>query len=251
MSVFSPAKWNSKDTWVWPVSGMCLVLGFLLSLAWTTNMARRDLNAIDPDLGNRVSNGSIDLQQRYRDLQAELAKTRSEKTKLENAVASQTGQATVLNDDLQDLKFFAGLTEVTGPGVKVTLVDSNRSAALGSGGDTIIHDNDVVRVVNELLAAGAEAISVNNHRAGPGTSYRCVGPVLHVDGVPVASPVVIRAIGDPEALFGGLNLPIGVIAEIRSTDPSMVSIEKVSSMTLPPYAGTMTKRYAHVVKGPK
>ena len=44
----------------------------------------------------------------------------------------------------------------------------------------IIHDTDVLRVVNELWNAGAEAVTVNNRRVGPGTNYRCVGTTILV-----------------------------------------------------------------------
>ena len=67
--------------------------------------------------------------------------------------------------------------------------------------ENIIHDQDVLRVVNELWASGAEAISINNIRLGPNSSVRCVGPVVNVNGAKVASPIKIRAIGDQDTLL--------------------------------------------------
>ena len=143
----------------------------------------------------------------------------------------------------------AGLSEVEGPGIVITLKDSEAAAKQGlGGGDQIIHDIDVLRVVNELWAAGAEAVSVNNRRAAYSTSYRCVGPVIHVDGVPIASPVTIRAIGDGPTLLGGLNMPLGVLAEIRTSDPSMVQAEVLKMMRLPAYQGATTRKYATIPK---
>ena len=66
------------------------------------------------------------------------------------------------------------------PGVVVTLRDSSHSAHDLSLPDQIsnsvnIHDTDVLRIVNELVASGAEAISINDHRIAGLSSIRCVG----------------------------------------------------------------------------
>jgi hypothetical protein len=60
------------------------------------------------------------------------------------------------------------------------------------------------------------------------------------------SPVVVRAIGDPDALLSGMMMTKGVLDAFRDVDPTMVSIDKVKSMTLPAYAGSTTLRYAKV-----
>src|SRR6185503_2536301 len=111
---------------------------------------------------------------------------------------------------------------------------------------------DVLKVVNELWAAGAEAIAVNKHRIVGNSSFRCVGPVIHVDNVPISSPVRIQAIGDSDTLAGAMSLPLGVIAEIRQTgDASMATVEKVQKFTLPAYSGPTTRRLAMPVKEKK
>ena len=116
--------------------------------------------------------------------------------------------------------------------------DEPKPEVLAQQLNSIIHDDDVLKVVNELWASGAEAISVNNHRVSIGTSFRCVGPTILVDGARIASPVVIRAIGDPDTLQGGLDIPGGILAQLREQDPAMVQIEKVKKHVLPAYTGS-------------
>jgi uncharacterized protein YlxW (UPF0749 family) len=72
-----------------------------------------------------------------------------------------------------------------------------------------------------------------------------------VDGIPVASPMIIRAIGDPGTLEGGLNLPNGVLFEIRQTDPDMVQIEQVKDMRIAAYGGSTDRRFAKVPEDKK
>lgn len=237
------------NQWLVPVTVLGLVLGVLLQLTWVTWQTRSGrLNTMDADQRLRVNLGSISLQTEYVKLSEEVADLRAENTKLQNAMSSTTGQTKVLNESLQTSKEFAGLTEIEGPGIVVILRDAPGSSSDGFGqGNNTVHDLDVLKVVNELWASGAEAISVNGHRVVAKTSFRCVGPVIHIEGVPIASPVTIRAVGDAPTLRGGITLPNGVISEIRNTgDPSMVSIETVDKQTLPAYGGSSARRYGKV-----
>jgi len=240
----------SGNSWVLPVGIFFLILILMIKMAWLTpgNLGTR-LVLLPSDQQSRVRATFADAEEDGKKLQEEIAKLREEKTKLENAMGSQTQQTQVLNESLQQAKVFAGLTELEGPGLVVTLKDSESPAMQGVGGnDLIVHDIDVLRVVNELWAAGAEAVSVNNRRVACSSSFRCVGPVVHVDGVPISSPVTIRAIGDGPTLRGGLNMPLGVLAEIRSSDPAMVQIETVKALRLPSYQGATTRRYSAIPK---
>jgi len=246
----------SKESWVLPVSGMCLVLGFMISLAWVTGRNRTSReNYLSPDQRQSVNEATMDVDQ-FQRLSAEVTTLQSQKTRLENALSKTGGQSKVLNDSLQELKAFAGLTPVEGPGVMITLHDSH-PASEGMGGnfgvspDFIIHDVDVLKVVNELVASGAEAVSVNNHRVAGNTSFRCVGTTILVNDIKIASPVVVRGIGDPNTLLGAMNMPGGVLAEIRQTDPRMVQIETVKDQELPEFVGSTTRHFLKPAKDVK
>ncbi len=244
---------TKRDQWVWPISLMCVVLGFMVSMAWITksNQSTR-FGLLEPSQRIRVSEATVDPDA-FADMSARIEKLTKDNTELQNTLAKGKGSTQLLNKQLQDAKAAAGLTKVEGPGVIVTVRDSGRSAA-DQGlpqelrDQTNIHDLDVMRIVNELIAAGAEAIAVNDHRVAGLTSIRCVGPVILVNDVKIASPVVIKAVGDPGTLSGGLNLNDGVLSEIRSADPKMVSIEVAKAMSLPAYAGRTEFRLATVPK---
>lgn len=230
----------NRGSWEIPVSLVTLLLGVMISLAWIneTNKSSR-LNSLPFDQQVRIGSSDPELQKQLQQLQYTVGRLRVENTRLENAVAEGSKSSRVINQSLQELKLFAGLTDVEGPGLAVTLSDSRKPQQDTVAG--IIHDVDVLRVVNELWASGAQAITVNNHRASVGSFYRCAGPVLYVDGAAVASPVVIRAIGDADTLAGGLNLPGGALAELRQTDPAMVQLDKVKKFHFPAYTGPTEK----------
>jgi uncharacterized protein YlxW (UPF0749 family) len=240
-----------NQSWIWPVSIMCMILGFMISLAWLTkeNVGSR-LAFMQPDQRDRVNQAAVDIQA-FQQLSSEVNKLRQEKTEMENALAKRGQESSILNESLQDIKVFAAMTAVEGPGVVITLKDSAKGEVeLTDEGvplsDYVIHDEDVLKTVNELFAAGAEAISINQHRVGVNTSIRCVGPTILVNDVKIASPVVIRAIGDPDTLYGGLTIPGGVLTMIRQMDSSMVKVEKVESQELPGFVGKTTTQYINV-----
>ena len=239
-----------------PVTAMSLVLGVMISMSWVTERNRSArLERLDPDLRSRVASAAMDPD-KIASLSTEVTTIREDKSKLEKAVASQTGEGKVLAQDMQKAELLAGLTPLEGPGAQITLRDSakgpqNFGGILTYTSDQIIHDLDVLKVVNELYATGAEAVSVNNRRVVSGTSFRCVGTTILVDGERIASPVVIRAIGEPQTLVGGMNLPGGVLSEIRQSDPAMVEITPMKEVQLPPFAGATERKYAKVPKDPK
>jgi uncharacterized protein YlxW (UPF0749 family) len=248
--------YSQREGWVLPVSGLSLVLGLMLTLAWLPQSeVPRRIGALDPDQARRIESGKIeqDLLEENRTLAAEVSKLREEKTKLENAIGEGTKQAKVLNETLQETKLYAGLAAVEGPGITITLQDSERANRRGiPEADLVIHDTDVLRVVNELWSAGAEAVAINEHRIVGRSSLRCVGPTILVDNVRISSPIRIQAIGDPETLFGGLDMRGGVLDEIRSTgDPSMVQIEKIERMLLPAYSGSTMSKFVKAVEDRK
>lgn len=235
---------------------MCLVLGFMIAMAWVTETNRLSrYGLLEPTQKSRVSEAAIDLNG-VKQLRDEVTKLRDDNTKLQNGLAKGNESSKLLNDSLQETKVFAGLTAVEGPGVTVTLRDSSRGPMkLGDQvvytQDMNIHDVDVLKVVNELFSAGAEAIAVNDHRIAGPSSIRCVGPTILVNDVKVATPMQIKAIGDPKTLIGALNLNGGVLAEIRSTDSNMVSIEEEKYIKLEPFSGRTEFRYAKVPKDQK
>lgn len=241
---------RSAPTWLLPVTTVCLVTGFLVVSAWNQTPVPNAASRLQDRLG--VQSGAPGVGESIGEKSNEIAKLREEITKLENAVATQSRQANVLNDNLQSVKEFAGLTEVEGPGIEIIMKDSEKATSdefLGSA--YVIHDRDVINVVNELWMSGAEAVSVNGHRVSVRTSYRCEGPVIYVGRNPISSPVVIQAIGSPETLFGALTMRGRYLDDIRQVDPAMVDVRKKDRLVLPAYTGSTEVKYAKSGKKPR
>lgn len=140
-----------------------------------------------------------------------------------------------------------GLTEVNGPGVTVTLTDSKKdiSSSLNPS-DLVVHDLDVLSVINELKNAGAEAISINDQRLTPNSGIICGGNIIDINGEKVGAPFIIKAIGLPEQL-AALNRPGGYLATLKEYNIG-VEFKKSNNITIPKYTGTITYKYANTSK---
>jgi uncharacterized protein YlxW (UPF0749 family) len=238
-------KRGKPSGWVVPVSLIMLIIGFMASTAFIRSAtdAPKDPNAVAADNPSVASQSSA----RITNLETEIKKLQEEKTADEQALANRDKSSETLNSALQDSKRIAAMTEAEGPGVMITLEDSHKSDNMGPESGTI-HDIDVLKVVNELWSAGAEAVSIDDRRFGPSTTVRCVGPTVLVDQQKIASPITIKAIGSSKDLLGGLNLPGGVLDELRQVDPAMVRIETQKVIRMHAWAGSTSWNFGSVPK---
>ncbi len=238
----SPVK---TPAWIVPVTMVALLCGFLIVFAAQSKGQSMGARTSDGFYGSREASPSI--AQSLDEKDSEIAKLRDDITKMQNALADQSRQSKVLNDSLQEAKLLAGLTKAEGPGIEIILRDSDRRTDDPFIREQlVIHDVDVLRTVNELWASGAEAISINKRRISLATSFRCEGPVIYIGRTPIASPVVIRAIGDPDTLHGAVTMQGRYLDEIRGNDASMVEVRKMERMLLPAYSGSTEFSYAKV-----
>lgn len=239
---------KQPSSWVLSLSIVMLLVGMLVSMTWITEATKQErIRSLSPDVRTRLAMGDLDLSEELEKLQTEISKLREENTRLQEVAAEGNSASKEINDSLKETRLFAGLTDVEGPGVTVTLSDSRKPGEeVGFFEAGIVHDLDVLKVVNELWNAGAEAISVNGKRVGPNTDFRCVGTTIMVDQQQIASPVKIEAIGDQNTLFGAINLPGGALEEMREVDPDMVKVELAKTLFLPGWAGSTTYKFAKV-----
>lgn len=150
-----------------------------------------------------------------------------------------------LKEGLDKARILAGVTELTGPGVEVTLNDSNVTLKPGENPNLyVLHDEDVLHVLNELKAAGAEAISMNGQRLLANTEVRCTGPTIVLNrDKRLAPPYIITAIGDPHTLESAIKMKGGV-AETLQFWGIQVGVKKMSQVTVPAYSGGIKFEYA-------
>lgn len=98
-------------------------------------------------------------------------------------------------------KMISGFEDVKGSGIKIIIKDGDYSGLPPELQRLkVLHDNDMINVVNDLRAAGAEAISINGYRIYPYSSIICDWAFLNIDEIKVPQPFEVEVIGEPKVL---------------------------------------------------
>lgn len=188
------------------------------------------------------------IGEQQRDVEALEAQARA----LREQVAAQAGTAAAGDSRVQAeqdrataLAGAAGLTEVTGPGLRVSLDDAPRpeggEAASDNPDDLVVHQQDLQAVVNALWAGGADAMTLMGQRIVSTSAVRCVGNTVVLHGQVYGPPFVVEAIGDPAAMRASLDAAPGVAFFRTFVDRFGLGYDVSSegSLTLPAYDGTL------------
>jgi uncharacterized protein YlxW (UPF0749 family) len=201
---------------------------------------------------NPVSQRMINLTATINNLESEIGlqqdyieATRNNLNQLENQ--NDIEKLQLMQQDFKQAQIRAGLTSVTGPGIMITLDDNHSGQKANPDDDPqqyIIHFENILNIVGELKAAGAEAIAVNGQRMITTSEIRCVGNVILVNTTRIAPPFEIHAIGSPSLMMNMVNY--GELAILRSSNYP-VHIQEEPALILPAYKGDLQFQYAKQV----
>lgn len=209
---------------------VCVVLGFMLAVQFRTT---QDIRATIPF--QRVE----DLSQRLNQTEKERDALLSEVHQLRQANGSEA-----TSREMQLIRMGAGVVALQGSGISIIIDDSKRPNKPGENPNLyLIHDDDILKVINELWAAGAEAISINDQRLIASSEIRCAGPTLSVNNTRYSPPYEIRAIGDPKTLENALKMRGGVVETLQFWG-IQVAIKTQDDIKIPAYKGAFRFEYA-------
>lgn len=198
---------------------------------------------------NQLRDAVLKAKEKYDNLYAEVEDAENKlETERTNATQNNT-ELTDLENEIKNGNKILGLSEVTGNGLIITINDNqdiSLNSWLADPNLLLVHDTDLISVVNELKNAGAEAISINEQRLVTTSAIECDGNIIKVNGEKVGAPFTIKAIGLPEVLIN-VNRFGGYLDNLRENRYLKVSIEKMTdkkTITIPKYTGVMKFQYA-------
>jgi uncharacterized protein YlxW (UPF0749 family) len=181
------------------------------------------------------------LQQREAALNMEVADLQRTLTALR---ASGSGDQAAIQDAqarLAALSIMLGTVAATGPGVTLTIDDP----ATGVAPETMID------VINELRAAGAEAIEIRGGDAAVriGVDSWVIGNpgALSIDGQTLKPPYSVLAIGDPPTLAAAMNIPGGAVDSVGRVGGTM-TVAQSDHIDITALRQPKARQYAQPVK---
>lgn len=213
-----------------------VVLGFLLSVQFKTTEQQKGIRF-----------------ERLEDLSERLKLAETEKQQLQKQIEDLKNDEheNIADSEMERLRVLSGTSDVVGKGVEIVLDDSKLASKPGENPNLyIIHDEDLLRVLNELRAAGAEAMSLNGQRIVAMSEVRCAGPTVSVNNIRSAPPYVIKAIGDPKNLTSAMQLRGGVV-ETFAFWGIQVKITTSDKVEIPALKSNRNFEFAHSVEKQK
>ncbi|AGS68251.1 DUF881 domain-containing protein [Streptomyces collinus] len=115
----------------------------------------------------------------------------------------------------RQLGILTGSVAAQGPGITMTIEDTKGT----------VKADMLLDAIQELRAAGAEAIQVNGVRVVAGTYFSDAGKSVSVDGNKINAPYRFKVIGKSQDLEPALNIPGGVVQTLEK-EQATVTVER-------------------------
>lgn len=224
---------------------ICFVLTIMICIQIKTvnqNGTTVSMNQQEAELKSQV----LKMKEKYENQYAELEKAEKELEKTRKNITSHNEELKSMEEKINKYNQILGMTDVKGKGVIITVQDGTTNGITLNANDLIVHDLNVLSIVNELKNAGAEAISINGERVVNTTAISCDGNVIVVNGEKISSPIEIRAIGLPEQL-ATLDRVGGTLQRFSELGKK-VNLAKSQKVEIPKYTGVFNFKYAKNVK---
>ncbi|GIW23352.1 MAG: hypothetical protein KatS3mg068_2359 [Candidatus Sericytochromatia bacterium] len=226
-------KFFLLNTWQISVGLTSLILGFLFSLQFKSQAEQRksipsrrieDLTVMLRESEEKIHS----LEETIIKLKAEIEKSKSNKNTNEDTTT----------------KVLTGFYPLVGKGIIVTIDDSKTPLTNGENPNNgIVHNEDLLKITNELYAGGAEAIAINGQRLISNSEITCAGPTILVNKTRITPPFVISAIGNQDNMIATLEMRGGILETIKFFGLE-VKIEKKDNIVLPAYNGNIDLKYS-------
>lgn len=217
---------------------LCLVLGVAIATQVRQNESGDALDAARPaDLLVLLDS----LRQREAALNTEVSDLQQMLSTLQ--ASGSNDQAAIENAQarLAALAILSGTVAARGPGVRVTIEDPRAGVA----------PETMLDVINELRAAGAEAMEISDaqHGVRVGVSTWVIGApgALEIDALTFSPPYSILAIGDSPTLAAAMNIPGGAVDSVKRVGGAM-SVQQEDLIEVTILRQPKPRQYAQPVK---
>lgn len=220
------------------IAFVCFVLGFMLFIQFKT--IRQGVGPVSEYRARELATQVKKLTEEKQTLLALKTEYETKIGEIESNAANSSTSSKMLKEELDKARLLAGLTDVEGPGINLVIDDGNYGA---ENNYAVITHEMLLTVINELNAAGAEAISINKQRVISETEIRQAGIWINVNTVKFAPPFTIKAIGEPKQLEAALLLRGGIKDQFTESGVT-VDIEKSEKIKIEKFNGIIEHKYA-------
>ena len=199
-----------------------------------------DLTSIETMTEQELRSELIAWREKYEELQIKHEDVLIKINEYKEEYKSDEETERLLEKELLSLQMLLGETDVEGQGIVITISEKNNE-------EETIYYEDLLYIVNELKSAGAEAISINDHRIINRSDIVQISvdesdAYIKVNGKRILSPYTIKAIGNQTYLEGALLGVGGYVDELRKWGFE-IQIERSDRVEIKAYTNELSYKY--------
>ncbi|MCI8700175.1 MAG: DUF881 domain-containing protein [Clostridia bacterium] len=209
---------------------VCLLLVMTMFMQFKV-VNQTDITSIETMTESELRSERNEIREKYEQLAQQYSETLVKLKDYKDEYKTVEETRDILKKELYQLKTLLGTINVEGPGIIITIKEVNVE------NDRITYE-DLLVIVNALKGAGAEAISINNHRIVTTSYISDIGvgnnTYININGERVLAPYVIKAIGNQTYLESALFGSGGYVDELQKYGFD-VEIERNNNTTIEAY----------------
>ena len=219
---------------------MCFIL--IMGIAVQYRTVKNANKVAGTEINSELKTEVLKWKEKYEEVYGVLERAEEILEEKREKATNNSNDSSKIQIELKTLNSLMGSIDVKGNGIVITVADNSSMTSqtvrvFDNISNYLIHDRDLLMLVNELKNAGAEAISINGERIINTTSITCDGNVILINGNKISSPFEIKAIGSQEALLGAIQRPGGYLEYELEAYGLVTSIEKQEDITIYKYSG--------------
>ena len=227
------------------------IMCFMLTIAISVQL--KTMNSANSTVSQSLTENSLrdevlKWKEKYDNIYMQLGQAENKLEEVRNVATQDSTSSTAKQEELKNNNIILGLTDVTGPGIEIVLKDNNNissellSTQILDMNKLVVHNSDLIAIVNILKHANAEAISINGQRIISTSAITCEGSVIKINGEKITSPFTIKAIGPTDLFYGSLIMPGGYIYYMEE-DGIIVEKKKMDNISIEKYYGVINSKY--------
>ena len=215
------------------ISIMALILSCVM-FAQFRIVEETDLAQIENMREEELRRSIAEWKEKYEKTIEKILSTNEKVQEYEEKQESNKETKELVQKELSEAKETFGLTNVEGEGIIITLTDTDEMAYTG---------NDLLYLLNELRAAGAKAISINDERIINTTDIADISSrYIRVNSNKISAPYIVKAIGDKTYLKSALTIKNGYV-DLKEKEGYKISLQEKNNIKINKYSKDVTLKY--------
>lgn len=194
-----------------------------------------DITAIETMRETELRTELTSWKTKYEDIETKIEERDSKINEYKQELNNGANSLQILEGEVKEAENHLGYTDLQGQGIIVTLKDTEIFN---------VENYELIKLVNELNIAGAEAISINDQRVVNTSDITLINNrIILVNTKKISGPYTVKAIGDKQYFESALTIKGGYIDEIKASGLD-IEYKVEDNIVIPAFDGELSFNYA-------